>query len=213
MKKLIIVGLMLLSSSLFALTEKWAAFGFEWGNFFENDGAYISSPGINLSVYSFDDRKNIGTFTRASFLYPINADDSFSQMGMMMGVAFRLPVSKRLNIHAGLAPQFIAMFGSSTDESENPLSHSSMSFDLGLGADAGIKFDITDVLFINAGIELSYSFANYSSKTSVRRDGSEWTNTEGWAKDYAQFGARPYFTLGWNYYWATTGYGKPPVVK
>jgi hypothetical protein len=109
MKKLIIVGLMLLSSSLFALTEKWAGFGFEWGNFFEKDGAYISSPGVNISGYSFQDRKNIGTFMHASYLFPINVEAPFQnaiQMGMMMGVAFRLPVSERLNIHAGLAPQY-----------------------------------------------------------------------------------------------------------
>jgi hypothetical protein len=212
MKKLIIAGLMLcLSSSLFALSEKWAACGFEWGNFFEKDGAYISSPGIDLSVYSFEDRKNIGMFVRASFLFPLNVDDFSLSEGMMMGVAFRLPLSERLNIHAGLAPQFIAMFGDSTGDDD--ISHSSMSFDLGIGADTGIKFDITDVIFINAGVELSYNFANYTSKTSVHRDGSAWTNTAGWAKDYAQFGARPYLTIGFNYYWATASYGKPPVVE
>jgi hypothetical protein len=212
MKKLIIMGLMLLSSSLFAQTEKWAGFGFEWGNFFADD-AYLSSPGIDLSVYSFDDRKSIGMFVRASFLFPLNADALALSEGMMMGVAFRLPLGERLNIHAGFAPQFMAMTGSSTDEGNNPLSHSSISFDLGIGADAGIKFDITDIIFINAGVELSYSFASYSSKTSVRRDGSGWTNTAGWAKNYAQFGARPYLTIGFNYYWATASYGKPPAVK
>jgi hypothetical protein len=204
---------MLLSSSLFALTEKWAGLGFEWGNFFEKDGEYISSPGVDLSVYSFDDRKNIGTFVRASFLFPPNTDNFGLSQGMMMGVAFRLPVNKWLNIHAGLAPQFMLMSESSTDDGDNPLSYSSLSFDLGVGADAGIKFDITDIIFINAGIGLSYSFSNYTSKTSVRRDGSERKTIEGWAADYARFSVRPYFTFGLNYYWAVTGYGKPPVVK
>jgi hypothetical protein len=212
MKKLIIVGLMLLSSSLFALTEGWMAFGFEWGNSFEKDSAYLSSLGTNWSVYSFDDKKNIGTFMRSSFLFPFNADDFAAQIGLMTGVAFRLPMSERLNIHAGLAPQIMLMTGGSTDEGDNPFSHSSISLDLGIGADAGIKFDITDIIFINAGVEFSYSFANYSSKTSARLDGSEQKRIESWAKDYMQFGVRPYLTLGFNWYQAVT-HGKPPVVK
>jgi hypothetical protein len=69
------------------------------------------------------------------------------------------------------------------------------------------------MVFINAGIELSYNFANYTAKASFLRDNSERKSTAGWTKDYAQFGVRPYFTFGFNYYWATTGYGKPPVVE
>jgi hypothetical protein len=217
MKKLIIVGLMLcLASSLFALSEKWAVCGFEWGNFFENDGTYISSPGLNWSFYSFDDRKNIGTFMRMSGLYPLNVEAPFQShlgAGLMTGVAFRLPVNERLNIHIDIAPQLILMSKGSTDDGDNPFSHLLTTYDLGVGANAGIKFDITTLFFINAGIELSYNFARYTSKTSDRSDGSEWTNTAGWAKDYSQFGVRPYFTYGLNYYWPITGYGKPPVVK
>jgi hypothetical protein len=81
---------------------------------------------------------------------------------------------------------------------------------LGLGGDIGIKYDITDVIYLDCGITLTYNFANYRSTESTI---DNWVNTKqefsGWTNNFSMVGLKPYIAIGFNYYQEKGKWGKP----
>jgi hypothetical protein len=71
---------------------------------------------------------------------------------------------------------------------------------LGIGGDVGLKYDITDTVYLNIGTALTYNFLNYRTAQSTA---DNWINTRqdssGWTFN-PMFGIRPYFAIGVNFY-------------
>lgn len=211
----------------FSLAEGWLSLGFEYGNFFErtSDGgntvqSYIGSPGINLNIYGFWNGMNVGIFVHDIFAFPqtgnsvingVNTDINFSaydfvmQTGIILGPGFRYNFTDKLKLQCGIG---FSVLGTAGDYRESipgygTIGFSIVSYNLGIGCDMGIKYDITNVFYINIGSILTFDFASYTSFTS------SFGNTSEWAKDYFMFGLRPYISIGINLYNDSYNVGKP----
>ncbi|GHU92298.1 hypothetical protein FACS189479_00780 [Spirochaetia bacterium] len=84
----------------------------------------------------------------------------------------------------------------------------------GLGEDIGIKFDITDIVYLDVGTTLTYNFAAFREVESTR---DNWKNTawesSGWVNNFSMPGIRPYITIGFNIYQERARWGKPEPVS
>jgi hypothetical protein len=235
-KKLVIMAILAagLSLKVFPLTENLMAFGFGWEHFFESsaaDGqrakAYLSAPGIAFNSYGFWNKGNVGIFTGMAFLFPdkgsIDADgiradvdlsvyDTLFQFNLTIGPGFRVNLNKNILLQFGLGLNYMQTTGSYTKYVagySNKIGYTMLAFNLGLGGDAGIKFDITDSFFLCTGSTLSYDFANHTAVYS------SFGNASGWAGNYSMIGIRPYICIGINS-WSDgsflngkSGFGKP----
>jgi hypothetical protein len=229
MKKLflslvLIVGI---NSIGFSLSETWFSLGFEYGNSFENTSSggnsassYMGSPGINLNVYQFWNNMNVGIFVHDIFAFPqkitseingvkIDADlsvyDFLMQVGIIIGPGFRYSFNDRLKLQYGIGFSFMETAGAYNEyiPGYGTIGFSLLAFNFGIGGDIGIKYDITDVFFINIGSILTFDFANHTSLKS------SYGNASDWAKNYSMFGLRPYICIGFNWYRQTDSLGKP----
>jgi hypothetical protein len=232
MKKLIIVLLAMaaFSGTVFAdtaeaeqvktskLTEVSYSFGFEFGNSFEysDEGtSYIGAPGFNMNAYSFRDKKNVGAFFHYSFLFPVvKPEETYDiQFDFLVGPGFRYNFSENLQLLCGAGIGWSFTSGSYTERPSPKKEQSRVAMNLGAGADVGIKYDIKDFFFINAGVTLSYMFFNHTtlSETSWASN-SEFTQKSTFndsIKGYGLFSARPYLCVGFNYYGREAAFGKP----
>jgi hypothetical protein len=77
------------------------------------------------------------------------------------------------------------------------------SLNFGIGGDIGIKYDITDMFFLNIGSIITFDFASHTSVSS------SFGNTSDWEKDYFSLGLRPYICIGFNIYRNNDNLGKP----
>jgi opacity protein-like surface antigen len=202
------------------LTEGWYSFGFEFGNSFEHtdEGTfYIGAPGFNLNAYSFRNKKNVGVFFHYSFLFPVvKSDETYDvQFDYIFGPGFRYSLSENLKLKFGAGISWSIISGNYTERSSPKKEQSRVAMNWGVGADAGIKYDITDSFFINAGVALSYMFFNHTSlyETSWSRTSdsefSRKTTFDDSIKGYGLFSARPYLSVGFNYYGRESVLGKP----
>jgi hypothetical protein len=200
------------------LTEVWYSSGFEFGNSFEHtdEGTfYIGAPGFNMNAYSFQDKKNVGAFFHYSFLFPVvKPYETYDiQFDFIFGPGFRHNLSENLKLQFGVGIDWSVMYGSYTERLSPRKVQSRAIMNWGVGADVGVKYDIVDFFFINAGVTLSYMFFNHTSlyETSWTSD-SKFTQTTTFddnIKGYGLFGARPYLCIGFNYYGRKSVFGKP----
>ena len=163
---------------VFSLEEQWLAAGFEFGNYFENESSreftYLGSPGFNVNVYSFSKEKNIGMFFHFSFLFPViekneKADfDYLAQYDWIFGPGFRYDISEKLKLHFGIGFEFMSPFD--IRYTENSTDYSIYAMNLGLGGDAGFKFDFTEKIYIDVGLSVTYAFINFSTLCSYSSD-------------------------------------------
>jgi hypothetical protein len=206
-----------ISPAIFSLSESWTGLGFGWGNFFEDvskggDTAktYMSSPGVTLNSYGFWNRGNIGFLSNMAFLFPnrstldingtktsvdLSVYDILFQFNVVIGPGFRFNVNDRLALQFGVGLNYMQTFGSYTMFVASygySVGYTLLAFNLGVGGDVGVKFDITDTLFISTGSTFSFDFANLTSVYS------SFGNTSGWASNYSMFGVRPYLCIGFN---------------
>ena len=189
MKKIVFFGFVAVIgiSPLFSQEETWSSVGFEFGNSIESAdkaATYIGAPGFNLNVYSFSDRKDIGFFCHYSFLFSVvasgdgNIRDYNLQFEFIVGVGFRHSFSENLKLQFGAGIDWMPIFASYSETiSGNPTDFSKIASNLGIGADLGIKYDITDYFYINGGLTFSYMFSNYTSIDASRRISAteEWS--------------------------------------
>ena len=231
MKKIAVVLVLALgvNSVLFSLEEGWFATGANFGNYFQNDtnlgNFYAGSPGINFSGYAFGDHeKNIGLFFNYAFLLPyqnplaVNTiERNYNQIvssDFLLGPGFKYRLNEKLALHYGIGLN-LTLFNFFDRASDNVKSMDQRT-GLGIGGDIGLKFDITDIVYLNIGATLNYNFANYRVAESTT---DNWTNTRrdssGWVNNFSMFGIRPYIAVGVNMFSESvkTQWGKPKTIK
>jgi hypothetical protein len=202
---------------VFSLEETWFAVGANFGNYFEkgtdSGDFYVGSLVINLSVYEFYNQRNIGMFSNCGVLFPvINTIENNYNRGVqgdfIIGPGFRHNINDKLKLHYGIGLDMHLLFllARANDDEKS----SDQRIGLGIGGDIGLKYDLTDIIYINIGTTLSYNFAAYRwGETTV----DNWTNTQkyssGWADGYTMIGIRPYIVIGFNYYQERGKWGKP----
>lgn len=200
------------------VTESWLSLGFEYGNFWESatvnntaTKADMRSAGVNLTGYTFWNKKKMGLFVNDSFLFPLKGsatvngnkiEGNFSDIydfimliGLVTGPGFRFPISEKFIFRFGVGPSFFMLSGTA-DESRI------LGFNLGIGGDLGFKFDVSEVFFIDFGSKIGADFLSWSIINSPVGD------TSGAADNYVMFRVQPYISIGLNYY-TKEGFGKP----
>jgi hypothetical protein len=149
------------------MPEFWLSNGFEFGNsigFNSDDGnAYVGSPGLNLDTYTFWNEKNIGLLFHFSFLFPtikkVYEGPNYNyQFGFLIGPGFRYNLSERLKLIFGFGFDVLVLsaYNNSTKNNDGFICG------IGIGGDIGIKYDITNFVFINCGINTSFDFITYN---------------------------------------------------
>jgi hypothetical protein len=225
-----VVLIVSMSPAIFSLSEGWMGLGFGWGNLFERSSSggntaktYMSSPGVTLNGYTFWNRRNIGLFSNMAFLFPsrstldingvkTNVDlsvyDILFQFNLIIGPGFRFNVNDTLTLQFGAGLNYMQTVGSYTGfVAGYKVGYGLLGFNLGIGGDAGVKFDITDALFVSAGSTISFDFAKHTSVFS------SYGNTSGWASGYFMLGIRPYLCIGLNVWAAEPGPFKGKIGK
>jgi hypothetical protein len=220
--------MVLVSASVCALTETWETIGFEWGNFFEDNPAsgntFLSSPGFGGSVYSFRDRRDSGKFFHTSVLFPVfkSTDgggtqletdianfDSVMQAAMIIGPGFRHHFNERLDLIFGFGFDITERFAwLSERDGDTTTQYTNYSFNMGVGGDVGVKYDITDKMFLSAGAAISVGFLTMGgtqvSSPTLKTRATDWIDVKMSAS------IRPYIAIGFNaYYEQLTVFGKP----
>jgi hypothetical protein len=222
----------------FSPSESSTGLGFGWGNFFERakEGGntaktYMGSPGIMLEAYQFWSGHNIGLFTNVGFLFPTKMTSDVSgvktdvdlgiydflfQDNIIIGPGFRYSFDDHFTLLAGVGFDVLLSIASYSRSVYvgygwlNNVSYAMFSLGLGIGGDVGIKFDVTDKIFLKLGSAVSYEFLNHSSiSTNVSAIG----NQSGWASGYSMFGFRPYLCVGLNSYVTEPGFFKTKLGK
>jgi hypothetical protein len=190
-------------------SETWIALGPNFGKYFYDDpelgNFHTSSSGINFSGYVFyNHTRRTGFFFNYGFLFPLenNLENNFNKIYMfdgLFGPAFRYNVTENFKFYYGIGISLIHDIF--LDETDKNIQFRESRYGIGVGGDIGIKFDITDVVFLNIGVTLVYIFAveresesTTDNWTTTRHDYYDWTN------EFFMFGFRPYITLGVNYY-------------
>jgi hypothetical protein len=196
----------------------WFSTGANWGNYFDFGtdlgNFYSGAPGINFSGYGFYDHKNIGFFFNYGLLFPVfnNIDNNYNptvQGDFILGVAFKHDISERLKLHFGIGPDFNMFY--LLDRVNDDVKYTDSRYGFGIGGDIGIKYDLTDSVYINIGTTLSYDFITYRAVESTV---DNWVNTkresDGWITN-SFIGIKPYLSIGMNLYQKTSKIkiGKP----
>jgi len=219
MKKAFILIILFIGMNtlVFSQTETWLSFGFEYVNFWESSSdntdsikGYIGSPGISLSVYNFWNKGNIGIFVHDIFAFPtkmtaeingvkteIDLSNDFSmQVGIIIGPGFRYSFTDDFKIHFGIGLSFLL----STSSSDNS---SVLAYNLGIGGDIGLKYDISDIFYVNIGSIIAYDFMNFTMISTA------YSTASAFAKNYSMIHLRPYICIGFNFYKENDNMGKP----
>jgi hypothetical protein len=219
MKKTIFrfVLFVVLTTTAFSLEETWLSIGANFGNYFDNGSDsgsfYAGSPGINFGGYGFWNQKNIGMFFNYGLFFPVaetfgNNYKPIVQADFILGPGFRYNINEKLRLHFGIGLDVNLLFLLDRVDKNNKVTDKRIA--LGIGGDMGLKYDITDVVYIDFGTTLSYNFAGHSKIESTL---DNWTNTKmessGWINRYSMFGIRPYIAIGFNYYQENGKWGKP----
>ncbi|MDR2485591.1 MAG: hypothetical protein LBD55_09370 [Treponema sp.] len=212
------------SAALFSLQETWLTTGFEFGNYLaHNTGGtfYSGAPGFNLKGYAFEDGTNIGFFFYYSFLFPIistedreGANHNGFQGEFIFGPGFRYGFNDNLKLNFGIGFNWTFIISEYTAQGDpHVLDYSKWQSNLGVGADVGIKYDITDGVYISTGIGLSCLFLNYTSITRSYSPSADETIKirlfDGRQDEFVLFGFKPYICIGYNYYTQKSVWGKP----
>jgi hypothetical protein len=199
------------------LSESWLSIGTNFGSYFDNGSDvgnfYIGSPGINLSGYGFWNKKNIGMFFNYGLLFPVvdnkNNYEPVVQGDFILGPGFRYNINEKLKLHFGIGID-VNLFALLDRTNIDIKEATDKRIALGLGGDIGLKYDITDVIYLDFGAALSYNFAGHRLVESTV---DNWTNTKretsGWINGYSMIGIRPYIAIGFNYYQEKGKWGKP----
>jgi hypothetical protein len=201
-----------------ARNETSMSAGFEFGNsiIHNPDNSYLGAPGMTLEGYSFRNGRKFGTFLHSAFLFPVIGDESRDlQWDAIVGPASRVVLTDKLTLQTGLGLSLTGMYGRYEDaELDKDLTRS--MFTLGIGADAGLKFDINDRFFFKGGVNIAWSIFGW---TNVR-EGDGWTGdrgkTERNPRGNWELNVNPYITFGINIYSERqrierTRLGKPPA--
>ena len=201
------------------LSESWASLGLEYGNFFESHSerentiySYTGSLGINFGGYRFFNGNSIGIFIDGLVAFPVTGfsetngvitrndfgNDLFRlQVGMVIGPAFRFAWHEKIDFRFGVGVCFLLTSASYTEyiQGIGDAAYSKSTWNLGIGGDAGLKFNITDTVFLNAGSIFTFDFLGHISVDTP------YGSSSGWAKDFFMISIRPYIAIGMILHW------------
>ena len=221
MKRLVLCGLLVFAGSSFVFSlpfETWYSFGVPFGNYFENgkglDNTYTGSVGVGFSMYHFSDSRNVGLFTDVNILASVidnmNNSNALFQNGLILGPGFRYSINHDLAMYFGLG------FNASWFFAGKPHDPAGSEFldtrtGLGIGGNAGIKYNVSDTVYVSIGTTLAYLFAG---NRTLESSDDDWTTTvqksSGWIPNYSMFGIGPYIACGFNFYGqSTSALGRP----
>jgi hypothetical protein len=221
MKK-VFLGILFITITVLCFSQNktgWINIGLGYDNQWESSGspevkAYMGSFAVILGSYDFKAGRNIGFFLHNTLLFPytgtLEADGTkvtvdFSSYDFIMGLSsilgpgFKFNLNEKMLLNFGIGPDIQMLFATSENARQ-------LGFILGLGGDIGIKFDITDLIAINLGSTISYSFASYIIGSNTLVGG-----ISGWAKNYSLVGVKPYVCLSLNRFYDSSNkihYGK-----
>jgi hypothetical protein len=184
----------------------WFSIGANLGNYFDfgtDLGAFYSgASGINLSGYGFEDQKDIiGFFFNYGLLFPVinNIENGYNptiQGDFIIGLALKYDISERLKLHFGIGPNFNMLY--LLDRVNDDIKYTDLRYGLGIGGDIGIKYDLTDSIYIDFGTTLSYDFITHRT---VKSTTDNWTNTKRESSSWITnsfIGIKPYLGFGIN---------------
>lgn len=189
--------------------ESWGGIGFKFGNSFEMSNAgrnFIAASGFNIHAYTFRDNRNLGLAIRGSCLFPVlerGAESNYDlQMDFFAGWVRRWQLSESFTVYGGLGLQFGYMFAfdyrSNTDTDQ-----SKQVFLFGIASDLGVKYDITDKVYVNLGCLVPWFYSNNGTIFSYPegRVGQGYFDSlsEG-VLNYMVVSVRPYIGIGINTY-------------
>jgi hypothetical protein len=215
-----VIGILICGTlAAFGLEETWLSVGFEFGNsieHYDDKTTYIGSPGFNFNGYGFVDKRNVGIFFHYGFLAPVVTtgdgaiEDYGFQMDFLLGPGFRYSFNDNLKLQFGIGVDWGPIFSDYTKDDKD---YARLLYNLGIGADVGIKYDITDFFYLSGGVTLSYMFYNHTTLYSYEKvSNSETTQKreiDESIKGYGMFTAKPYIAIGFNYYQEKRVRGKP----
>ena len=222
MKKVCCLILMLSVAALcFAETESWGTIGFQYGNYWEKADipqgtvkTWIGAPGVVFNAYTFFNKKNIGLFIADSFLFPTNSlatvsnytkKDAVKEWDFIflfqfgIGPAFKYAITDKLDLHTGVGLN-ISMMSANREKYTYvqaypmPVHLKMRYFSLGLGimGDIGLKYDITNIIYLNIGTKLAFDFSYY---TKISSNIDEFNNSK-WVSNYLGIYTSPYIGVG-----------------
>ncbi|MDR1072892.1 MAG: hypothetical protein LBL45_04365 [Treponema sp.] len=212
--RIVIILFICCNNLIFSQEETWLAIGFDFGNYIEhnnNENAYIPHLGFNISGYEFENKKDIGIFVHHSFLFPVGTNGDYNfQWEFISGPGFRHHFNENLKLQFGVGPALTLLTAKYVQDS---LDYSKFLWGVGVGADVGIKYDVNEYFYLNAGVTFSYIFAgdmaHYSSAKTSNDQTIRTRITDGWIKGYGLFGIKPYLCVGFNFYQEKGRWGKP----
>jgi opacity protein-like surface antigen len=184
----------------------WLSLGTNWGNYFDFGtdlgDFYSGAPGVNFSGYAFGDQKDIiGFFFNYGLLFPVidNIESGYNpitQGDFIVGVALKYDINERLKLHFGIGPNFNMFYLLDRVNIDNK--HADSRYSFGIGGDIGMKYDLTDSIYLDLGTTLSYDFITHRTVESTM---DNWVNTKresgGWIAN-SFIGVKPYLSIGIN---------------
>jgi len=217
MKKTLLFAALILGicTSVFSQreAEDWLSLGFSFGNVFESEDKakdlYMGLFGIDIDVYSFNNKKNIGLFGNFGYSFHVVNEDMnepITRYSFLIGPGFRHDINESLKLYfgAGFNVQILNFNMAGNSQVNNRIT-------MGIGGDIGIKYDFTDKVYFSIGSKLSFNFLN-NRITETTTD--NWTTriigSDEFVKDYAMLEIRPYIAFGINKYsYVINRLGKP----
>ncbi|MCL2381657.1 MAG: hypothetical protein FWC64_08715 [Treponema sp.] len=208
-------------SMAFSLHETWFSVGHERAFLVETyrfHGNTIDTStalrGVNASTYRFFTDRT-GIFVHGSLLFPTSGwvwdNDGMSnidftlhamnmQIGLIMGVAFRFDFTDDFKSYLGIGLNYVTAIASYFGQGGGNVSYDRFTRTLGIGADVGLKVDVTDRFFVRLGSIVTFDFAKHTSLDIF--SGTERTSSHsGWNESFFMLGLRPYISLGINLFW------------
>ncbi|GHU61918.1 hypothetical protein FACS189445_4420 [Spirochaetia bacterium] len=152
---------------------------------------------MNVDGRFFWNNNNIGLFFHESFTIPAAGDENYDfQLSTLIGPAFRVRFTDKLSLQPGLG---IAVNGIFARYEERNTDYLRSMVNFGVGAGLGLKFDITDTVFINCGVNAAWTFLGLSTVDEMSL-GSKAGKTKKMPTEYWTLNASPYISVGINMY-------------
>jgi len=183
MKKILPVLLLILITAAAGANENWLYTGFEYSRIFESvdTGGFgskrdVSSFGLNISGFTFNNFSPGGFFFHSSFLFPqtmtLTADDEVIRLdrqdivynylfSILLGPAIRTPSNNVVQAYGGIglhASAFLVGMGSAYYDEYV----AQKTYNVGIGLEAGAKINVTPSFYFTLGSTAIWDFYNYT---------------------------------------------------
>jgi hypothetical protein len=198
--------------SIFAQVETWNSYGFNFGNYFEYGDdlgdIYIGSPGINVNSYTFFDKKMFGVFYNIGLFFPVTENVIYTpivQADFVLGPSFRYDINEKLKLHLGIGVDINLLSfknGENTGGKHDITEANAFNIGLGIGWDIGLKYDITDTIYINFGATMPIV-----GKVIININQEKQVGWNYFVNGYSM--VVPYIAIGFNYYQERRQWGRP----